>query len=452
MPETLFRVKKNIEREELFGPRDRILVAVSGGGDSMACLHLLKKLGGELGVAHCNFQLRPESIEEEKLVRRTCEDWNIPFHFRRFDTAAYADKHKVSTQMAARELRYAFFAEVMHTHSYQRCATAHHRDDQVETILLSLLKDQESPLFKGIPVKRGPYIRPLLCLPKSEILHYLRTHQIEWLEDASNKDSYYQRNQLRLQVLPLLREINPSIDEKLLDVADRYSDQYAWLQNQFEKASDWVEEKGNSRIFPLASFTALGDDFPIDEFFRWWLKKHLSLRNSYVLEVIALLDAPTGGHLETDVGTFWKDRNRLIYRPLSDPDQSIHVFEEEMGADPKLWNWGGKSIELAIIQAESGLFKDQKAGEYFLDAAAIQWPLHIRAWKEGDRMRPFGMQGQKKLSDIFVNQKIPLPEKSRTPVFEDSQQIICLSGFRIADSVKLTSRSQRILKIVIREE
>lgn len=216
--------QNHIKDNQLFEPTDKILLAVSGGKDSMAMLHLFVAAKFNIGVAHCNFQLRAKAADEdEDFVKQTCQQLNIPFHSIRFDTADYAEKHKISTQMAARELRYNWFEEIKTTDHYHSIATAHHQNDVAETMLINLTKGSGLSGLHGIKAKNNHIIRPLLCFTSDEIQQYISTHQISYREDQSNASVKYVRNKIRHEVLPKLAEINPNIIETLNKAATHFS-------------------------------------------------------------------------------------------------------------------------------------------------------------------------------------------------------------------------------------
>ncbi len=429
-------LQNHILKEGLCGPHDQILLAVSGGIDSMVMLHLLHTAGLRVGVAHVNFQLRgAESDQDEAFVKDKCHLLSLPFFSTRVATDRFAQARKVSIQMAARTLRYQWFAEVAAENGYTRIATAHHADDQVETVLMNLLHGQSLEGLTGIPVRNENIIRPMLFATRSDIEQYAAAHQITWREDASNQTSLYLRNQIRHDVVPKLQAINPNLTATLQRTQILAKAEWSFLQETLEswKAAN-VREEGDT----------------------WKVRKD-SLKGHSAVALLFHLLRPRGFHLAQCEDLLLALNGQPGKRILSENFQAvvdrdfvyIAPFSAANGAVEILWgtteaNLGAQRLVLDWRPAPA---IPTEANSVCLDLDQLSFPLVWRHWQPGDRFMPLGMQGEKKISDYLVDAKVPLSEKDNVTVLVSGGKIVWLVGHRMAHPVRITEATQKRLLI-----
>lgn len=400
----------------------------------MFLAYAMHELGVSIALAHVNYGLRgSDSDADEALVRDYARRWAVPCHV----LAAPSIPASQSTQDFARQQRYDFFEQLMDQHRYTCCATAHHLDDQVETRLLSLLRSRKPHLWHGIPARRQRYVRPLLSLSKHEILAVLDREHLPYRQDASNEETYYLRNRVRHRVLPALREIHPQAEAHLLRRGDWYDLQYRWLQQQLapylpaegEMSLDWqafVQQQGET-FLPLLVAEALD---------AW------GLQGATRDEALRLIDSAPGAFREVPMGRLQRGRHGLQLLPSSGPIAQVEIARFE-GEQPHLI--GDRKVELVLPAPPPEHFGDPTV--LYLDADRIEFPLMLRPWREGDRMRPLGMRGHKKLSDIFIDAKYDPLARQQAIVLADQQGIVGLSDFRVAERVKLRPSTKVVLRV-----
>ncbi|MDX2246685.1 MAG: tRNA lysidine(34) synthetase TilS [Bacteroidia bacterium] len=447
MKELLSRLASTIRNCDLMAPDQEVLVAVSGGPDSVFLAWALRELGYSIGLAHVNYHLRGQDSEnEESLIREYARQWNAPVFVCNAEPHEYARLHKTSLQVACRNIRYEWFEQILETQDFDCCATAHHINDQAESVLMSLIRGNSESVIRGIPVQRGPYIRPLVEISKSEILMALQENGLAYSLDYTNEKNDYLRNQFRNQVIPLLVEINPTVESHLQKRLLWYQQQQTFIRkiidadrkkmiSQSEKTFrlNWgiFEKKYGAEHLPvLVAETVSG-----------W-----GLHGNEIWQSVSLIESQPGKWIETTEGTLTRIRNGLLFQPQienlpPEPPLVIEHFPEE-----KNLSFGGWKI---VFSVQKTAVLPAFHGEHLMDIDMIRFPLRIRSWQEGDRMKPLGMKGQKKLSDIFTDNKSDPRAKAKAFVLEDQEGIIFLSEYRIADRVKITAASQQIGKIVI---
>lgn len=422
----------------LFGTSDRILVAVSGGVDSMVLLHLLHTEGYNLGVAHCNFQLRGADADgDEALVRNTCAAYNIPCHVKRFDTQAYADANKLSIQMAARTLRYNFFDTLRQEQGYTHLATAHHAGDSLETLLLNLVRGTGLDGLTGIPVRNGFVVRPLLFATRAHIAAYATAHGVVWREDSSNQSDYYHRNLLRNQVLPLLRKINPQLDEGFTASAERLSGAKALAGMALDSLRHTLITHADDRIQIDRVKLALQ---PAPAVILWELIKPMGFTYDQCKTICR--EHQTGSRFYTDTYALVVDRDVYMVIPHTEHiPGSVNIAQQDAIAHLQ-----SMTLTLETLTA-SQVSLSHDPGIAHLDWDKIQFPLTWRTWKPGDAFVPLGMKQAKKISDFLIDRKTPLPDKARVTVLVAGEDIVWVTGMRISDRFKVTPATQQVLRI-----
>jgi tRNA(Ile)-lysidine synthase len=425
----------------LCSPDQRILLAVSGGVDSMVMLHLFHQTGHKIGVAHCNFQLRnTASDEDERLVQQTCEQYKIPFHATRFETNNYAAVNGLSTQMAARELRYAWFREVMLANHYDLLATAHHLNDNLETTLLNFVRGTGISGIKGIPPTTDNIIRPLLAFTKKELVEYANDNKITWREDASNATDDYDRNQLRHQVIPQLQELNPALEETFKRTNQRLQGAAAVFQLGLRHLRQQFVREEKNRI---TISTDLLQHITFPEVVLWELLKDYGFNHTQCADAVAAADQSGKRFLSTGY-QLTTDRKAWIVAPLA-----TEMSATEIHPNDKKVTLG--ALELTLERTTNNSFSTHPATAQ-LDASKITFPLTWRKWKEGDTFAPLGMDNQKKLSNFFIDAKVPRTDKDVATVLESNGNIIWVVGYRIDNRYKITAQTKDVLQLTLQPE
>ena len=428
-----YDVQRFIEEKDLFNLQDKVLVALSGGADSVALLRVLLSLGYTCECTHCNFHLRGlESDRDENFVRQLCEEHSIPLHVTHFDTSAYAKEHHLSIEMAARELRYEWFEHIRKEIEASVIAVAHHRDDSVETFLLNLMRGAGINGLKGIPVKNGYIVRPLLSVSRDVILDYLQAINQGYVTDSTNLEDEYMRNKIRLNILPLMKEVNPSVMETIQETTFRLSEVANIYQKDRMEAITHKVTFLSPELLRISLIDVLEDVAPI----------------SLLHEVLS----PKG---------FNASQIRDIYRSLSSSQSGKRFFstEWEVLRDREyLWIQKKDSSplipELIIEEIERTpsfvIPRDKHIA--CLDADKLNHPLTIRKWERGDKFIPLGMNGKKKVSDYLTDKKFSLFQKENQYVVCSGEDIVWLVNERSDHRYRITDSTQRILLIQIKKD
>ena len=399
----LQKFKKHITKEFPFLKDTKLLIAISGGVDSVVLFHLLHKLNYDVSLAHCNFKLRgKESDLDEEFIKNLNQiSYNQIFTII-FDTEKYAKEHKLSTQIAARELRYNWFQKLITEHKFEYVLTAHHADDNLETFLIHLTRGSGLDGFTGIPKVNGNIVRPLLAFSRKEILNYAKDNDIEWREDASNASNKYIRNKIRHQVLPVLKEINPSILDSFTTTIENLQESKQIIEDRIENiASEVLEKEANFIKIDIEKIKELSNS----KAYLYQLLKsyHFTEWN----DVYALLNAQSGKQVFSKTHRLLKDRDVLILSKidLSNSIEMAFQIEEEI---TEITN----PIHLTFKEVIEKSTENKQT--IYVDKDLLKYPLMLRKWEKGDYIYPLGMQGKKKLSKYFKDEKFSLIDKENT--------------------------------------
>ncbi len=422
------KVERYIEKYKLLKSSELYLVALSGGADSVALLLLLKNAHFNVHAAHCNFHLRGEESDgDEAFCVELCKGLGVELHRAHFDTREYAELHKVSIEMAARELRYKWFEQLREDIGAAGICVAHHRDDSVETVLLNLVRGTGLRGLTGIQPRNGHILRPLLCVSRAEIEAFLAEKGQKYVTDSTNLKADVQRNIVRLEVLPLLRKLNPAVAENIQRTAENLSEAQQVLNVAIARIND-------SNILNLRDIETYGSS----EYLTFeWLKKY-GFNGDQVRQI---LDADTGGIVHSEQGyDVLKDRGHLIVEPTLDPFNPMRIPEEGTYVL-------GENMRLSVRKKPVYVSKEPNIAT--LDAAKVRFPLTVRRVEEGDWMQPYGMKGRKLLSDLMTDLKMTVFEKRRQLVVVDSQgAIVWAVGLRIADFVAVSDVTKTVIELV----
>ncbi len=428
------KVERYIEKHKLLNSNDLYIIALSGGADSVALLLLLKNAHFNVHAAHCNFRLRgDESDRDEAFCVELCQRLGVELH----DTREYAELHKVSIEMAARELRYKWFEQLRQDIGAAGICVAHHRDDSVETVLLNLVRGTGLRGLTGIQPRYGNILRPLLCVSRAEIEAFLAEKGQKYVTDSTNLEADVQRNIVRLEVLPLLRKLNPAVAENIQRTAENLVEAQQVLNVAIAKIDD-------SNILNLNDIEIYGSS----EYLTFeWLKKYGFNGN----QVRQILEAETGKIISSMTGyDVLKDRGRLIVEPALEPFKPMRIPEEGT------YVMGGSDAEFVGKNTENKTLRVRKMPVYVskdphiatLDATKVSFPLTVRRVEEGDWMQPYGMKGRKLLSDLMTDLKMTVFEKRRQLVIVDSQGVIVWAiGLRIADFVAVSDATTTVIEV-----
>ena len=403
----------------------------------MTMLHLFKEAGFNIAVAHCNFQLRgKESDGDEVFVHDTCKDLGIPVYIHRFETESYAWEQGLSIQMAARDLRYAWFEDLVQLHSFTSLATGHHFDDTMETILLNLTKGSSVDGLGGIPVKNGNIIRPLLFATRAQVEKFAKEKGIVWREDQSNLTDDYQRNFIRHQIIPKLKELNPSLESTWQYGIEKIQGDLDLLHHAFD---DWknkhVVETSDRTVIHKKAFDTLSTGAAV----LWRYIKTYSFNFEQAREIMHALKGQSGKRFLSATHLLVLDREVIIITPHP---QELSVVN--IGKDHQEVNLGPWKLYLSNGVARTpGADKMEAA----LDADELNFPLVWRKWKSGDAFQPLGMNHKKKISDFLVDNNLSLADKNAITVLESDGRIAYVVGWRIDDRFKITPRTKRVLNI-----
>lgn len=437
------KIKFHLFQKLQIPPHARILVAVSGGMDSVALLHLLKILDFTIAVSHVNFQLRgDESNSDETFVKELAAQYGIPFYSKCFDTKSFADKEGISTQMAARNLRYEWFEQLATQHQWDFIATAHHLDDQIETFFINLLRGTGLSGLKGIPAKSGLIIRPLLPFYRSEIEEYVKTRRLDYREDSSNFKTDYLRNRIRHQLLPLLDEMQPSFRKVMAGNLDHLMAAENFFREAIAEHTKGMLRKGDSGL-QISIAQILQSNHP--ELLLHEILQDYGFSTTQTKQIFQALDSQPGKIFFTDTHRLIKDRDLLLLQPLSelDGDESGMVIEEDITEI-----FCPLHLQFQTLARDIDFQPSPDPDKAFLDLATLNFPLKVRKWKQGDRFKPLGMKGQMKLSDFFVANKFSIAEKERTWLLTDNaDNIIWIIGHRIADQNRIRPATRSVYSI-----
>ncbi len=432
-----------------------LLLAVSGGVDSVVLCDLVHHAGIKFSIAHCNFQLRgDESERDETFVRNLGEKYAVHVHVKRFHTQAYAEANKIGIQEAARNTRYQWFEELVNgewsmvnsvrpTVDRQlstvklKLATAHHADDNIETVLFNIFRGTGISGLHGILPQQGNIIRPLLFAKREEIISYAKEKKLEWVEDSSNESTKYTRNYIRHEVLPMLKQIFPAVSDNISHSIERWREAEA-LYNQALSihTKKLCEIKGNEVHIPVLK---LQQSNPIKTI-TFEVIKDFGFTSAQTDEVLGLLQSESGKYVASSTHRIIRNRNWLIITPNKTEEAGNILIEE-----------GEREIVFAEGALNIGLTDNRQPSTVnhiaTLDASDIAFPLLLRKWKQGDYFYPLGMRKKKKISRFLIDQKVPLHEKEKVWVVESNKKILWIIGYRIDDRFKVSSNSKLVLQL-----
>jgi len=441
----LEKLRVHIEQNLAFLSDKKLLLAVSGGIDSMILVDTFHKLGLNIGLAHCNFNLRNKSSDkDEQFVIDTANKLNIPVFNISFDTKQYASKHQVSIQMAARDLRYQWFRKILLEQQYDYILTAHHKDDVIETFLINFSRGTGLGGLTGIPIINNEIVRPLLPFSRNDINVYAAKNKLTWREDKSNTDIKYLRNKIRHKVTPVFKELNPSFIESFTQTLCNLNESKSFIDQQIEQIkTSIVSSKDDTLTINIEALKKQGSEKFI---LREILKEYQFTQWD---DVHKLLSAQSGKFITSATHRLLKNRDELILSEIITEGSSSFQIKEDTKKIKKPFGLKIKSItaeKLLKLQnnPKSALHK------IHIDSDSISFPLTLRKWQHGDIFYPFGMHGKKKLSKFFKDEKMSVLEKENTWVLCSKDRIIWVVGKRLDDRFKIKESTKNGLKITLK--
>jgi len=436
--------ENNIQQHQFFSKKDKILVAVSGGIDSVVLCQLLHQGGFTFAIAHCNFTLRQQaSNEDEAFVKAMAERYKADFFSRSFDTHAFAENKKIGIQEAARTLRYSFFTELVSEKSHQLygLVTAHHADDNVETCLMNFFKGTGLAGLQGMAAKSRQYdiliIRPLLIFSKTQLIEYAGQEKLLWREDASNATDKYTRNYFRNTLIPGLQKVFPQVEQNILGNMRRFagaSEIYQYGIQQLLKKQ--LQQKGEEWHWPVwMLLKSPGSLTLLYEFV-----KNYGFLPGQVPGIMNLCQSETGKYVSSETHRIFRNRRWLVLAPLGAGASHFIIDEERTQVF-----FDGQVLKIKKLHAPVNITPGEFTAQ--LDAGEIQFPLLLRKYKTGDYFYPLGLAKKKKLSRFFIDKKLSVSQKEKVWVIESQRKIVWVIGYRIDDRFKITARTKNVLQL-----
>ena len=429
-----------IVKDNLFTKDHHLLLAVSGGVDSVVLVDLCAKAGYSFSIAHCNFQLRgDESNADEALVQELGNTYNVTVHTKRFHTAAFALEQKISIQEAARVLRYEWFDELLSAKDNRLSAvlTAHHADDNNETLLMNFFRGTGLHGLTGIPVSHGNIKRPLLSFTKEELIAYAHENKLQWREDASNQSSKYTRNFFRNEIIPQIETVYPQVKENLQDTIQRFKE----IEQLYNLSTQLIikklcRQKGAELHIPVKQLLLYNNRALIYE-----IIKPYGFTEKQIEEVQKLCNSASGKYLKSPALSYRiiKHRHWLIIAPEAEQGAAHYSIDGE-----GTYQFESGILEVKLSNNTQGTIPASPQIA-FLDASKLEFPMLLRKWKEGDYFYPLGMNKKKKLARFFIDQKLSKTQKENVWVLESNRKICWVIGYRIDERFKIIPSTIKVI-------
>jgi tRNA(Ile)-lysidine synthase len=430
-----------IKENNLLSSSDTILLAVSGGIDSVAMAHLFYEAGFSFAIAHCNFNLRgDESDADEQFVKKLAKKLKVNIHVKQFDTHSFSKDKGVSTQMAARDLRYNWFNQLLQEYGYKKLATAHHKNDSLETILLNLVRGTGIAGLHGILPSAGEKIRPLLFADKEMIYDYVAEKHLGWREDSSNQSINYKRNLIRQEVIPVLKKINPDLENTIEITVEKIRAVEIIFKNYIRSEEKDILKKSNNDIYinikdlkskmePKILLAAILEKFNFNYY--------------QAGEIFQKMEQGSGKIFDSTTHRLNIDRDKILITEIN-----YSEFESaDISSHEEKFSLGQVKLNISLLTMSEAKINSDPAVA-LLDYDLLKFPLTLRKWKAGDWFCPLGMNKKKKLSDFMIDEKIPLNLKQRTYVLVSADSIAWIVGHRIDNRFKITDKTKKVFKVV----
>jgi tRNA(Ile)-lysidine synthase len=432
-----------VSDNNLFSKDDRILIALSGGVDSVVLSHLMCRANYKISLAHCNFHLRDEeSNRDEAFVRRWAKENNIPLFVKEFDTYQYMKENKLSLEMAARDLRYNWFNSLLESEGFTCLCTAHHLDDSIETFFINLLRGTGIAGLHGIKVKNDKIVRPLLFATREEILSYAKQNNISYVEDSTNSETKFTRNKIRHNLFPVLREINPNFEFALKKDIEYLNDTEFIFRREIEKTKKEIIETEQEVI--KINISKLKQLNPM-KIYLYEILSEYGFNETNINDILSCLDEISGKQFFSKTHRLVKDRQYIFIDVIK--NNTTNDFFLIDNCQSSLIHPLKMQIELLRDLKFINISKDKNIA--MLDADLLKFPLILRKWRQGDSFVPFGMKKEKKLSDYFTSNKYSLLDKENQWILCSEEKIVWLVAERIDDRFRISNKTKNILKIEV---
>lgn len=432
------------ENERLFTPESRVLLAVSGGIDSMVMARLFSEAGVVHGIAHCNFALRgSESDGDEQFVAGWASTAGIPFHSARFETESYAQTEGISLQMAARRLRYEWFDTLLDSEGYETVAVAHNRDDNAETFLINLLRGTGINGLTGMAPRTERVIRPLLFAGREQIEAFAAREGVGWREDSSNRELSYLRNRIRHKVIPEMERASGGARDAIANTMEHLAEAAVILNSHFDELrKELFTTEGESVTVPVNRLRVLTPaGIHIFGLFRPY-----GITPGQVTGIISLLSSPTGRWVTTATHRLLSDRGRIIITPAT-----AEQVREQLFNTPEEMRRSNLFSELTITAPPEEVHSSSRLTAAF-DLDSVTFPVTVRRWQPGDRLMPLGMKNMKKVSDLLTDLKVPVTEKEKVMLLLSGGKTMWVMGYRMDERFRIREDTSSMLKITLRKD
>ncbi len=430
-----------IKQNDLITANDKVLLTISGGIDSVVMAELFSRAGFDFAIAHCNFSLRGDESDAEALFVKdlAIKKYKKNFFTKRFDTALYSKQNKLSIQEAARNLRYEWFEEIMSKHGFDYIATAHHRDDQIETFFINLLRGTGISGLTGISIKQNHIIRPLLFAKRDEIVDFANKAKIPFRTDSSNASNKYLRNKIRHKLIPLLESLNPQFSDTITNSIFNLKNTETIYRKYLEQISPVEKTEAGQIVISIKNLLKL---IPLPHFLFEYISQYgFNITDCY--DICKSLSAISGKQFFSKTHCLLIDREKILIEPLNPTYvNEVYIIEEET-----------KSLEYPIKLKISTIHNSNNnlnsgKNTAMIDFDKVKFPLILRKWGKGDYFCPLGMKSRKKLSDFFIDNKISRFEKSKIWLLCSQKKIVWIVGYRLDERFKVEPRTNLIYKIV----
>lgn len=429
-------------KNKLFQPKDAILLAVSGGMDSVVMAELFHRAGFRFAIAHCNFRLRgKESDGDELFVKELAKKYSVKFFSARFQTEREAVTKKISIQMAARDLRYEWFKSIAAEKGYKYVATAHHLNDSIETVFINMLRGTGIEGITGIEAKNKSVIRPLLFASREEIEKFAKANKINYREDSSNQSDDYLRNKIRHHVIPVFKSLNPKFEESMAANLSHFAFAAKLFGIEIKSiGSKLLTKEKNIFSISLKALKAMEDAEQV----LFELMRPFGFNAVQCAEMLQEGASTASGKVFLS-GNYRlvRDRNKLLIEKASVKNhQEIKISKKHKTISTPFFD-----LHTSLVARKEALRIPSDNSKQWIDADKLTFPLLLRKWKTGDYFFPLGMRHRKKLSDFLIDNKVSLPEKENIHVLTSGNEIVCILGHRIDDRFKITDTTKNIYKV-----
>lgn len=432
-----------VSENNLFCKNDRILIALSGGVDSVVLAHLMLKANYDIALAHCNFHLREEeSNRDEAFVRSWAEKNGVRLFVKEFDTFAYMKENKLSLEMAARDLRYQWFDSLLKEYGFSYLATAHHLDDSIETFFINLLRGTGIAGLHGIQAKNDKIVRPLLFATREEILSYAKKNSISFVEDSTNSETKFTRNKIRHNLFPVLRELNPNFEFALKKDIEHLRDTEFVFRREIEKVKQEIIEKEKD-VFKI-KIERLQELTPLNIYLYEILSEY-GFNETHINDILLCLSENSGKQFFSKTHRLLKDRQYIFIDKIKDESKNdFFLINQEQGSLIYPLR-----MQMEVMRDLKFVNISKSKNIAMLDFDLLKFPLVLRKWRQGDCFVPFGMKKEKKLSDYFTANKYSLIDKENQWILCSEEKIIWIVGERIDNRFRISNTTKNILKIEV---